>query len=112
MPKSGCRPAIAGRQPDFGIAAQLHLMPGLDRGRGGGEDDREFLDEAAHHRHVAGVIMNPILLLEARLMRFIDDDEAQIGIGQEQRRSRPNNHRRLSGQSKPPEAPFLHRSHI
>ncbi len=59
-------------------------MPGLD-GRGGGcEDDGEFLYEAAHHRDVAGVVMDAIFLLEAGLMCFIDDDQAEIGIGQEQ----------------------------
>src|SRR3546814_1207763 len=46
-----------------------------------------FFQQAAHHRHVAGMIMDAVLLLEARLMRFIDDDEAGIGIRREQGRS-------------------------
>jgi hypothetical protein len=39
---------------------------------------------AAHHRDVAGVILDAVLLLEARLVRLVDDDQAELGIGQEQ----------------------------
>ena len=37
---------------------------------------------AAHHGHVAGVIVNAVLLLVGLVVLFIDDDEAEIGIGQ------------------------------
>ena len=51
------------------------------------EDHRDVLELAAHHRHVAGVILDAFLLLEARLVRLVDDDQAEVGIGQEQRRA-------------------------
>ena len=30
----------------------------------------------AHHRHVAGVVVDAVLLLVGRIVLFIDDDEA------------------------------------
>ena len=51
----------------------------------------------AHHRHVAGVIMRAVILLVGLVVLFIDDDQAQIGIGQKQRRARADHDRRLAG---------------
>ena len=45
---------------------------------------------AAHHRHVAGVIMHAIFLLVSLVVLLVDDDEAEIGVGQKQRRARAN----------------------
>src|SRR3546814_5758092 len=63
-------------------------MAGLDRGGRRGEHDRAFLEQPAHHRDIARVIMDALLLLEARFVRLVDDDQPEIGIGQEQRRAR------------------------
>src|SRR3546814_955703 len=70
-------------------------MAGLDRGGRRGEHDRAFLEQPAHHRDIARVIMDALLLLEARFVRLVDDDQPEIGIGQEQRRARADRHQRL-----------------
>ena len=43
---------------------------------------------AAHDRHVAGVVAHAVLLLVGGIVLFIDDNEAEIGVRQEQRRAR------------------------
>ena len=82
-------------------------MAGLDRRRRRGEDDRDVLELAAHHRDVAGVILDAFLLLEARLMRLVDDDQAEVGIGQEQRRARADHDPRLAAGDRAPGAAAL-----
>ena len=49
-------------------------------------------DSRPHHRHVAGVIGDAFILLVGRLMLLIDDDQAQVGEGQEQRRPGAGHH--------------------
>ena len=44
---------------------------------------RALLLPRPHHRHVAGVIDDAFILLVGRLVLLIDDDEAQVGEGQE-----------------------------
>ena len=80
----------------MGVAAALGIDAGLQRGRRRGQDDRRVLDAPAHHRHVAGVIGDAVLLLVGGLVLLIDDDQAEIAIGQEQRRARAGHHRRLA----------------
>ena len=43
---------------------------------------------AAHHRHVAGVIVHAVLLLVGGIVLFIDDDQPEIGVRQKQSRAR------------------------
>ena len=101
------RAAETGRQLDLAIAAKVDLMPCLDRRGGGGQNDREMFDKAPHHRDVAGMIMDAFLLLEARLMRLVDDDEAEIGIGQEQGGAGTDDDPRLTRRDRTPgAAPF------
>jgi len=38
----------------------------------------------AHYGSITGVILDALFLLEARLMRFVDDDQAEVAIGEEQ----------------------------
>ena len=83
-------------QADLAVAADLDHVPALDRRRRGREDDRNVLEPGAHHRRVAGVILDAVLLLEARLVRLVDDDQAEVGIGQEQRRARADRDLRLA----------------
>ena len=42
---------------------------------------------ASHHCHVTGVIVNAVFLLVSRIVLLIDDDKAEIGVGQKQRRA-------------------------
>ena len=36
---------------------------------------------AAHHGHVAGVIVHAVFLLVGGIVLLIDDDQAEIGVG-------------------------------
>ena len=101
-----CRAVPLG-QLQFGIAALRDLLTGLDGGRGAGQHDRAALKMPAHHRDVTGMILDTFFLLEARLMRFIDDDQAKVAIGQEQRRSRADRHQRLALRNRAPCSPPL-----
>ena len=65
------------------VAAAGGVDARFDRGRRRGEHERRALDARAHHRHVAGVIVDAILLLIGALMLLIDDDEPQIAKRQE-----------------------------
>ena len=73
--------AEAFRQTKVLIAAAFGIHHGLDRRRGGGEHNWNFRLARAHHRHVAGMIADAILLLVGRIVLLIDDDQAEIGIG-------------------------------
>ncbi len=82
-------------------------MPGLDGGRGAGEDDRDFLQLRAHHRDVAGMILDALLLLEARLMRLVDDDQAEVVIGEEESGAGADRDQRLTRRDSSPGAAAL-----
>ena len=58
----------------------------------------------AHHRHVTGMIMRAVVLLVGLVVLLIDDDQAQIGIGQEQGGARADHDRRLAGRYRGPVA--------
>ena len=60
------------------------------------------LEPRAHHRHVAGVVAHPVVLLEADFVRLVDHDQAELRIGQEQRRARADHDLRLAGDDRPP----------
>ena len=85
-------------------------MPGFDRGGGGGEDHRAAFEQPAHHRDVARVIMDPVLLLETRFMRLVDDDQSQRREGQEQRGTRADGDARLAAGDRAPRAAALRRA--
>ena len=70
------------------VAAAPRVDLGLDRRRGRSQHDRNLRLARAHHRHVAGVIMHAVLLLVGGIVLLIDDDQAEIGIRQKQRRAR------------------------
>src|SRR3546814_17839341 len=57
---------------------------------------------AAHHRHVAGVVDHALFLLVRAVMLLVDDDEPEIGIGQEQCRPRADHHPGLAAADRPP----------
>ncbi len=77
------------RQLQAVVAAAPRIDLGLDRRRRRRQHHRELGDVPAHHRHVAGMVMHAVLLLVDRVVLLIDDDQAEVRIGQEQRRARP-----------------------
>ena len=88
--------AEARRQRDALVAATARIDLGLDRRRRRRQHHRNFRDVPAHHRHVARVIVRAFVLLVGLVVLFIDDDEAEIGVGQHQRRARADHHMRLA----------------
>ena len=76
----------------------------FDRGCRGREHDRNFRLAATYHRHVAGVVANAVLLLVGGIVLLIDHDQPEIGVGQEQRRARPDHHRNFAFRHRAPGA--------
>ncbi len=89
-------------QPDVAAAPGVDL--GLDRGRRRNEHDRNVGAPRAHHRHIAGVIARAVLLLVGRIVLLVDDDEAEIGVRQEQRGARADDDTHLAGRDRAPGA--------
>ena len=58
----------------------------------------------AHHRHVAGVVMRALVLLVGLVVLLIDDDQAEIGVGQKQRRARADHDLRFARRDRRPVA--------
>ena len=83
-------------QIEPGVAAALGIDARLDRGRRRGEDHRAPLETPAHHGHVAGVVVDAVLLLVGGLVLLVDDDEAEAPIGQEQGRAGARHHLHLA----------------
>ena len=94
-------------------AGPAAVAPGFDigqasrGGRGGNEHDRNARRSRAHDRHVARVVDHAVLLLKGGLVLLIDDDEAEIREGQEQRRSRADDDPRRSLGDRAPGRPAL-----
>ena len=70
------------------VAPLIGIDDGFERGRGRTQHDRKRPQRGAHHRHVARVIGNAVFLLEGRFMLLVDNDQAEFGKGQEERRAR------------------------
>ena len=98
------RAAEAFRQMNALVAAAPRIDFRFDRRRRRGQHHRNFGDRAAHHRHVAGVVMRAVLLLVGRVVLFIDHDQAEIGIRQKQRRARADHHLHFVGRHRRPGA--------
>ena len=60
---------------------------------------------SAHHSDVAGVIHDALLLFEGAFMCFVDDDQAEIRIGQKERRPRTDRYPGFAGGDSAPSAP-------
>ena len=99
---AGRRSAPAAMQLLVAAAPRVHF--GLDRRRRRRQHDRDAADARAHHRHVAGVIAHAVLLLVGGVVLLIDDDQAEIGVRQEQRRARADRDRRLARRHRRPGA--------
>ena len=101
--------AEALRQMQAPVARAPGVDLGLDRGGRGGEQHGNLGDVAAHHRHVAGMVMDAVLLLVGGIVLLIHDDEAEIRIGQEQRRAGAHDHAHLVRRRRLPGAGALAR---
>ena len=79
---------VAALENGMTIAARQCVDVAFDRGRGGGEHDRELAEIGAHHAHIARLIVYAVILLVALVVLFIDDDQAQFRVWQKQCRPR------------------------
>ena len=102
---------VADAKPDMAIAALLGVDQALDRGRGRAQHDGATAERAPHHSHVARLIGDALLLLVALVVLLIDNDEAEIGEGQEQGRARADHELRLVLGNRPPDAAAKRRRH-
>ena len=104
-------PAIAIGQQQAAIAALFGVDARLDGGRGGGEYRGAVFEPRAHHRHVARIVGDAVLLLVGAFVFLIDDDEPQLLEGQEQRRARARDDLHLAARHAGPDARALARRH-
>ena len=75
---------MAGRQGYITVAPSLYIHLAFQRWRCRGQDDRKLAQGTESHGHVAGVIGDPVFLLESGFMLFIHNDQSRIGPGQKQ----------------------------
>jgi hypothetical protein len=92
------------RQMQLLVAAASRVDLGFDGRRRGREHDRDAAHIRTYNRHVARMIAHAVFLLVGRIMLFIDHDETEIGIRQEQRRARADRDRRLARRHRRPSA--------
>src|SRR3546814_4342065 len=59
------------------VAPGLHVVEALQRRRCGHQHRRNAAELRAHHRHVAGMVGDAVLLLEGALVLLVDDDDAR-----------------------------------
>ena len=102
------RRLVALLELDVAVAALSGIHQALDGGRGRAQHYGESPKRSAHHRHVARLIGDALLLLVAGVVLLIDDDEAEIGEGKEQRRAGADHELRLIFGNRPPH-PSAHR---
>ena len=86
--------AVPVRQALASVAAILDVDHRLQRRRGRCQHDRAALEAGAHHRHVAGVVDDAVLLLEGGVVLLVDHDETETAEGQPERRASTDHHRR------------------
>ena len=96
------RAADTVREVEPVVAAGLDVGQRLERGRGGCEHDGGAGQLRADHGHVAGVVDDPVLLLEGGVVLLVDDDEAQFREGQEEGRARAHHDPDLALRHRPP----------
>ena len=73
-------------------SALVGSMVRLDRGRGAPEDAHRTGVLRPEQGHVAGVIAKALVLLERRVVLFVDDDQPEIGDRRKQRGARADRH--------------------
>ena len=70
------------------IAPGLGVPERLQRRRGRGQHHQGVLDLGPRHGQIAGLVDEPVLLLERAVVFLVDDDQLQPRIGQKERRAR------------------------
>ncbi len=65
-------------EPQVFVAALLGIDARFDRRRRRSEDHRGLVDLATHHRHIARMIGDAIILLIGRLVLLIDDKHGEV----------------------------------
>ena len=104
-----------GREPAAGtvgqrqrrVAAAVGIGHRLQRRRRRDENCWNVAQPRAHHRHVARVIGDAVLLLEGRIVLLVDDDEAELAKGQEQSGTGTDHHTCFALENRPPGPPAL-----
>ena len=94
-------PAAAGRTPAAASRPARYSpvcgpVPALQRRRGRAEHQRNRFGRGPGHGHVAGVIARRGLLLERRLVLFVQHDQPQVRRGGEDRAAGADHHRHLA----------------
>lgn len=89
-------------QVQAGIAARGDIGHGLHGRRGRGQHHRTTAQLPTHHRHVAGMIGDAVILFEAGIVFFIDDQQSQLLIRKEQGRAGADHHLGRACRHRPP----------
>ena len=76
--------AVAGAEGEAGVAAGFDVGEGFEAWCGADEDGGGGGEAGADDGHVAGVVDDAVFLLEGGFVFLVDDDEAQIGEGEEE----------------------------
>ena len=99
-------------QQHMAVAAEIGVVARFDRGRGRAEDHPRLGEFGAHHRHVAGVVVDPVRLLEGAVVLLVEDDQPELVERQEQRRARPDHGAHRAVIDAAPGAGALRRRHV
>src|SRR5208283_2993415 len=100
-------PASASAQTQMPIAPPLGVDARFDRGCCRGQHDRHAFDPRPHDRHVARVVTGTVLLFVGAVVLLVDDDESELRKGQEQGRTRADDHLDLARRATAPDARAL-----
>ena len=104
---SSARPAAAAPAAD-----PSHPPGGLERRRRRDQDRRAALEARPRDRHLAAVIGDPVLLLEARVVLLVDHDQPERGKRQEQGRAGADHDPLAAFGDAPPGAPARGRAEL
>ena len=100
------------QHPHMPVAAEIGVVARFDRGRRRGENRPGVGEVGPDHRHIAGVVVDPIGLLEGAVMLLVEHDHAQLPKRQEQRRTRPHHRPHVALEHAAPDPPALRRGHV
>ncbi len=103
---------MAARQCHALVAAARHIDHGFERRCGRDQDYRDAGQGGAQHRHVAGLVDDPILLLVGGVVLLVHDDQPELGEGEEQRGTGADDHAAPARRDRPPSVTALRGRHI
>ena len=105
-------PGVAVGQMQFPVAAGLDIGDGLQRRRRRGQDDGKIPQPGPDDGHVPGVVDDPVLLLERRVVFLVGDDQAQVRERQMKRRAGADHDPDFSFGDRPPGEAALGRRQV